>query len=502
MNTNTKTALGSTREQDYSKWYQEVIKAADLAENAVVRGCMVIKPWGYAIWENIQQYLDKRIKETGHENFYFPMFIPLSLMQKEAKHVEDFAKECAVVTHHRLVLNDKGQLIPAGELEEPLVVRPTSEVIIGEAFSRWINSYRDLPLLGNQWANIVRWEMRPRVFLRTSEFLWQEGHTAHATREEAIAEARQMLEVYREVAEELLAMPVICGEKTEKEKFPGAENTYCIEAMMQDGRALQAGTSHFLGQNFAQAFNIKFLSSEGTEQYVWTTSWGVTTRLIGGIIMTHSDDDGLILPPAIAPIHIVIVPLIHNSEDKIQIIEYCNKLQYELQNQPFYNGKVKVKIDLKDARPGEKIWSWIKKGVPIRVEIGTKELESDAVFIGRRIDHAKDKRSLDRKQFIHEIESMLHDIQHAMFKKAQGFLENNTITAHSQEQFFDLCSRSSPNLGFIQAFWSGDSNTEAKLKEEFAITARCIPIQPDKQFGQCIFTGQDNAPLTVFAKSY
>lgn len=492
-----KTAITPTREQDYPGWYQEVIKAADLAENSIVRGCMVIKPWGYAIWEFIQQELDKQIKATGHQNFYFPMFVPLSFLAKEAQHVEGFAKECAIVTHHRLENDPEKGLVPAGKLEEPLVVRPTSEAIIGEAFSRWINSYRDLPLLGNQWANVVRWEMRPRIFLRTSEFLWQEGHTAHATSDEAIEEAEKMLEVYRDVCENFLSMPIILGKKTIHEKFPGADVTYCLEAMMQDKKALQAGTSHFLGQNFAKAFNIKYLSSEGKEEFVWTTSWGVTTRLIGGLIMTHSDDDGLVLPPKIAPIQIIILPIIHKKEDQENIMNYCMNIASLLKEK-----NIRVDVDVREKSNGEKIWGWIKKGVPIRLEIGAKEIATNCVFMGRRDKASNEKESIIKDEFISNAEKILNDIQTYLFKKAKSFQLQNTVEISSKEEFYKFFEADKEKSGFVLAYWICDDKTEEELKHNLKVTARCVPLEYKNNVGKCIFTGQENSPLTLFARSY
>lgn len=357
MNKQRKTAITPTREENYAEWYQQVIKAADLAEHSPVRGCMVIKPWGYEIWENIRRHLDKKFKQTGHQNAYFPLFIPLSYLEKEAQHVEGFAKECAVVTHHRLEVGPKGHLVPAGELEEPLIVRPTSETIIGEMFSKWVESYRDLPVLMNQWANVVRWEMRTRLFLRTAEFLWQEGHTAHATKKEALEETHQMLDIYTDMANNLLALYVIKGEKSERERFPGAANTLTFEGMMQDGKALQLGTSHFLGQNFAKASNISFTSKEGQREFAWTTSWGATTRLIGALIMTHSDDDGLVLPPKVAPSHVVIVPIIHKEEMKEKVESFCKNLKQELESVCFAGRSLEVLFDQREMRAGDKAWS-------------------------------------------------------------------------------------------------------------------------------------------------
>ncbi|HTN77174.1 MAG TPA: proline--tRNA ligase, partial [Pirellulaceae bacterium] len=380
-----KTAITPTREVDYPEWYQQVIKAADLAEISPVRGCMVIKPWGWSIWENMQRVLDRMFKETGHENAYFPLFIPLSFLQKEAEHVEGFAKECAVVTHHRLEAGPDGKLRPApsAELQEPLIVRPTSETIIGSMYAQWIQSYRDLPILINQWANVVRWELRTRMFLRTTEFLWQEGHTAHATEQEAREETNKMLEVYATFAEEYMAMPVIKGEKTAGERFPGAVNTYSIEAMMQDRKALQAGTSHFLGQNFAHAQEIKFQDQNGREAYAWTTSWGVSTRLIGGLIMTHSDDDGLVLPPRLAPKHVVLLPIYRNDEERATVLEYVQTLKKELEAQRYDDAPVRVMIDDRDIRGGEKNWFHVKRGVPLRAEIGPRDIAEGNVMLSR-----------------------------------------------------------------------------------------------------------------------
>ncbi|HHM12754.1 MAG TPA: proline--tRNA ligase, partial [Planctomycetaceae bacterium] len=384
MGKRAKTAITPTRSEDYPEWYQQVIRAADLAEISPVRGCMVIKPWGYALWENMQQVLDRMFKETGHENAYFPLFIPLSFLEKEAEHVEGFAKECAVVTHHRLEPGKEGGLVPAAPLDEPLVVRPTSETIIGAMYSKWIQSYRDLPILINQWANVVRWELRTRMFLRTTEFLWQEGHTAHATEEEAWEETRRMLDVYATFAEDYMAMPVIRGEKTAGERFPGAISTLSIEAMMQDRKALQAGTSHFLGQNFARAQEITFQNQEGKEVHAWTTSWGVSTRLVGAVIMTHSDDDGLVLPPKLAPKQIVVMPIYRNEEEALQVVPYCRKLIAALEDQSYHGMPIRVQYDDRDMRGGEKVWYHIKRGVPLRVEVGPKDLAKESVFVGRR----------------------------------------------------------------------------------------------------------------------
>ncbi len=498
-----KTAITPTREENYPEWYQQVIKAAELAEPAVVRGCMVIKPWGYAIWENIQRILDGMIKATGHQNIYCPLFVPLSLLEKEAAHVDGFAKECAVVTHHKLVVGEDGKLKPASPLEEPLIIRPTSEAIIGELFAKWVKSYRDLPLLMNQWANIVRWEMRPRLFLRTTEFLWQEGHTVHATSEEAVVETKKMLDVYGQLAESYLAMPVIQGKKTTRERFPGAVDTYCIEAMMQDGKALQAGTSHFLGQNFAKAFNIKYLDQTGTEAYGWTTSWGVTTRLIGGIIMTHSDDDGLVLPPLIAPLHIVVLPLIKNEEDKTVIMEFCNSFCAALQTQDFCNGKILVKLDTSDSRPGEKAWGWVKKGVPVRIEVGKRELENNNVSVGRRDSAYSEKITMNKEEFINKAAGILTEIQNNLLAKAKQFRANNMQKIVSKDDFYDYFNPDNKNqAGFAIAPWADDPETEEMIKKDLKVTPRCVPEASAGEKGKCIFTGADAAPITVFAKAY
>jgi prolyl-tRNA synthetase len=503
MGAKTKSAISPRRAEDYPKWYQEVIKASEMAESSVVRGCMVIKPWGYAIWENIQAALDQMIKDTGHQNFYCPLFLPLSFLEKEAEHVAGFAKECAVVTHHRLEADKNGSLIPAGKLEEPLVLRPTSEAIVGDLYSKWIKSYRDLPLLLNQWANVVRWEMRPRLFLRTSEFLWQEGHTAHASKSEAIAETLKMLEVYRQISEDVLAMPVITGEKTATERFPGAENTYCIESMMQDKKALQAGTSHFLGQNFAKAFNIKYLTNLGSEDFVWTTSWGVSTRLIGGLIMTHSDDDGLVLPPKVAPKHVIILPLVHKEQDQGKILEYCEQLKSSLSEKIFAGKNLRVEIDLSDGRAGEKAWGWVKKGVPIRLEIGMQEVSKQTVFCGRRDKEYRDKVAIAKDQFINTVEQVLNEMQENLLARAYKFQQDNTKIISSEDEFFEFFDpKNSTAGGFACAPWSEDLASEEKIKQELKVTPRCMPEKFKNETGKCIFTGHDDARFTIFAKAY
>jgi len=497
-----KKAISPLRSHNYPEWYQQVIRAAELAETSPVRGCMVINPWGYAIWENIQRSLDKMIKDTGHKNAYFPLFIPLSFMEKEAEHVEGFAKECAVVTHHRLEADGKGGLKPAGKLDEPLVVRPTSETIIGEMFSRWIQSYRDLPLLINQWANIVRWEMRTRLFLRTAEFLWQEGHTAHATKQEALDETFLILDLYATFAEEYMAMPVIKGEKTEGERFPGAVATYCIEAMMQDGKALQSGTSHFLGQNFSKAADISYLSDEGEQELAWTTSWGVSTRLIGGLIMTHGDDDGIIVPPRLAPSHVVILPIAHKEESRAAVLEYCENLKQELKGVVYDGRTVSVELDNRDMRGGEKMWSWVKKGIPLWVEVGPRDIAEDSVFLGRR-DRVDDKRvSMKRADFVNQVPAILEDIQNGLFESACAFRESHSKNIDSKEEFYKFFSgKNNAVSGFAWAYWAGGPEEEEQIKNDLNVTVRCIPIETTGE-GTCIFTGKPAATRVVFAKSY
>jgi prolyl-tRNA synthetase len=470
---------------------------------------MVIKPWGYALWENMQRALDDMFKATGHQNAYFPLFIPLSFLQKEATHVEGFAKECAVVTHHRLEMGPEGKLVPAGELEEPLIVRPTSETIIGDAFARWVQSYRDLPLLINQWANVVRWEMRTRMFLRTAEFLWQEGHTAHATAQEAVEETMRMLGVYATFLEEWLAVPVIQGEKTASERFPGAEQTFCIEAMMQDRKALQAGTSHFLGQNFAKASDIKFLASDGTQQYAWTTSWGTSTRMIGSLIMTHSDDDGLVLPPKVAPAHVAIIPIIRSDEDKVRVLDYCRKVAAELRAQRYGDRAINVVIDERDERGGDKVWHWIKKGVPIRLEIGPRDIEKDALFVGRRDRAPKDKQTVPRAEFVANIVATLQSIQDTLFERARAFRDLHTHRIDSKDAFYEFFTapRVAENAptpihgGFALTHFSGDPEVEKRIKEDLSVTVRCIPLEKSEP-GICPFTGKPSAQRVVWAKAY
>jgi prolyl-tRNA synthetase len=509
MASKKKTAISPTREDDYPEWYQQVVKASDLAEHSPVRGCMVIKPWGYALWENIQRQLDGMFKASGVKNAYFPLFIPLSFMEKEAEHVEGFAKECAVVTHHRLEKSEENKLVPGGPLNEPLVVRPTSETIIGDAFSKWVTSYRDLPLLINQWANIVRWEMRTRLFLRTSEFLWQEGHTAHATAEEARERTSMMLKVYARLAEDYLAMPVIMGSKTAAERFPGAVDTQCIEAMMQDRKALQAGTSHFLGQNFAKASNIVFQSAEEKESYAWTTSWGASTRLIGGIIMTHSDDDGLILPPRIAPSQIVILPITRKADDAAKVGEYTEKLAAELRNIHYSGRPLQVEIDNRDIG-GARGWDWIKRGVPIRLEIGPRDIADDAVFMARRDRSPNDKTAVARKEFIARVGEWLDDIQTSLFSRALAYRKENTRTIDDRDEFYAYFTpenRDKPEIhgGFAIAPWCGGEPCEAKIKEDLNVTIRCIPyhIEADEvRRGRCLCCERESKHSALFAKAY
>ena len=513
-----KTAITPTREQDYAEWYQQVVSAADLAEASPVRGCMVIKPWGYAIWENIQRVLDGMFKATGHKNAYFPLFIPKSFLEKEAEHVEGFAKECAVVTHTRLIAGPDGGLIPdpASKLEEPLIVRPTSETIIGAAFAKWVQSYRDLPLLINQWANVVRWEMRTRLFLRTSEFLWQEGHTVHATAEEAREETMRMLDVYATFAEEWMAMPVIRGPKTAGERFPGAVDTYCIEAMMQSRMALQAGTSHFLGQNFAKASGIEFQTKQETREFAWTTSWGVSTRLIGGLIMTHADDDGLVLPPRLAPAHVAILPVFRGDDTKAKVMEYIDALAKELRAQTYGGRAVEVEIDARDIRGGDKQWEWVKKGVPLRVEVGPRDVDGGVAMVARRDRSPKDKQSMARGELVATVTKILAEMQDGMFQKALAFRDANTRAIDDRRDFdryFTPKSEDKPEIhgGFALSHWCGSAACEGVVKDALKVTIRAIPMpgtlspvweEKTREAGACVVCGQPSAQRVVFAKSY
>ncbi len=485
------------RSEDYSKWYNELVVKADLAENSAVRGCMVIKPYGYAIWEKMQAQLDKRFKETGHQNAYFPLFVPKSLFEAEEKNAEGFAKECAVVTHYRLKTDpdDSSKLIvdPKAKLEEELIVRPTSEAIIWNTYKGWIQSYRDLPILVNQWANVVRWEMRTRLFLRTAEFLWQEGHTAHETRGEAIAETEQMNNVYADFVENFMAIPVIRGRKTESERFAGAEDTYCIEALMQDGKALQAGTSHFLGQNFAKAFDVKFTSKEGKQDYVWATSWGVSTRLMGALIMTHSDDNGLVLPPNLAPIQVVIVPIYKGEEQLNQISQVANELVGELRNKG-----VSVKFDNRDTyRPGAKFAQYELQGVPLRVAIGPKDLEKGTVELARR--DTLTKQYVNKEDVVSTIETLLVEIQESLHKKATEYRDDHITEVNTFDEFKEVLEGKG---GFISAHWDGTSETEQKIKDLTKATIRCIPFDAKEEKGHCVYSGKSSGKRVLFAKAY
>ena len=487
----------TSREKDYSKWYNELVVKADLAENSAVRGCMVIKPYGYAIWEKMQAELDRMFKETGHQNAYFPLFIPKSLFEAEEKNAEGFAKECAIVTHYRLE-NDpdnKGKLRvdPNAKLEEELIVRPTSEAIIWSTYKKWIQSYRDLPILINQWSNVVRWEMRTRLFLRTAEFLWQEGHTAHETKAEALIEADKMNSVYADFAENFMAMPVVKGLKSESERFAGAEETYCIEALMQDGKALQAGTSHFLGQNFAKAFDVKFATKEGGKEYVWATSWGVSTRLMGALIMTHSDDKGLVLPPNLAPFQVVIVPIFKTDVEFEQISNLVTKITKELKE-----SNVSVKFDNRTTyRPGAKFAQHELQGVPLRIAIGPKDLENNTVELSRRDDLSKS--IIPVESIKDEIPQILEDIQQSLYDKANDFRLEHTTEVNSFEEFKDILKNKG---GFISAHWDGSAESENKIKEITKATIRCIPLNIDKSEGKCVFSGKKSDQRVLFAKAY
>jgi len=494
---NKTTTKGITsRQEDYSQWYNDLVLKGQLADYTAVRGCMVIKPYGFALWENMRDQLDKMFKETGHVNAYFPLFIPKSFLSKEAAHVEGFAKECAVVTHYRLKNGENGEGIvvdPDAKLEEELIVRPTSETIIWNTYRDWIQSYRDLPLLINQWANVVRWEMRTRLFLRTTEFLWQEGHTAHATKEEAIEETRKMLDVYATFVEEYMAVPVIKGVKTANERFAGAEDTYCIEAMMQDGKALQAGTSHFLGQNFAKAFEVQFLNKENKQEYVWATSWGVSTRLVGALVMAHSDDKGLILPPRIAPIQVVIVPVYKGEESQPIINDRALLLVKELKSLG-----ISVKFDDNDhTRPGWKFSEYELKGVPVRITLGLRDIENNVAEVARR--DSNEKQTLPLEGLGNAVLELLNNIQQAMYDKALAFRNENIREANSWEEFNDLLNNKG---GFISAHWDGDAATEEKIKEETKATIRCIPLDNKQEDGVCILSGKPSKQRVLFARAY
>ncbi len=487
----------TSRAVDYSQWYIDLVKKADLAENSDVRGCMVIKPYGYSIWEKMQQGLDKMFKDTGHVNAYFPLFVPKSMFEAEEKNAEGFAKECAIVTHYRLKTDpsQKGKLMvdPEAKLEEELVVRPTSEAIIWSTYKKWIQSYRDLPILINQWANVVRWEMRTRLFLRTAEFLWQEGHTAHATREEAIRETEQMLDVYADFAENFMALPVIKGRKSEGERFPGAVDTYCIEALMQDGKALQAGTSHFLGQNFADAFNVQFTSKEGKLEKVWGTSWGVSTRLMGALIMAHSDDDGLIIPPKLAPIHVVIVPIFKNEDELTRIAAKAEALAKALRQQG-----LSVKFDNRDThKPGFKFAEYEMRGVPVRIAIGPRDLDNGTVEVARRDTKEKNVMTFDR--VMTDLPALLDNIQQTIYDRALKFRTEMTTRVNTYDEFKQVLDGKG---GFVLAHWDGTAETEAAIKEETKATIRCIPLDATPEEGRCVYSGRPSTQRVLFARAY
>lgn len=485
------------RSEDYSLWYNELVKKADLAENSPVRGCMVIKPYGYSIWEKMQAEIDRMFKETGHTNAYFPLFIPKSYLSKEADHVEGFAKECAVVTHYRLKNDEEGKGVvvdPEAKLEEELIVRPTSETVIWNTYRNWIQSYRDLPVLVNQWANVVRWEMRTRLFLRTAEFLWQEGHTAHATKQEAIDESVQMMNIYAKFAEEFMAVPVVKGIKSEAERFAGALETYCIEALMQDGKALQAGTSHFLGQNFAKAFDVKFTSREGKLDYVWGTSWGVSTRLMGALIMAHSDDQGLVLPPKLAPIQVVIVPIYKGEEQLQAIVEKLSPYIKALRK-----AGISVKLDDRDThKPGFKFAEWELKGVPVRLAIGPRDIENNTVEIARRDTGVKETFDLSN-DLVEKVDDLLAEIQSNIYQKAFDFRAEHTTPVDTYDEFKEILEGKG---GFVSAHWDGTAETEEKIKEETKATIRCIPLNDDVEEGVCIYSGKPSKRRVLFAKAY
>jgi len=520
---NTQRAISPLRSANFAEWYQQAVKVAELAENSPVRGCMVIKPWGYALWENMQQQLDAMFKETGHRNAYFPLLIPKSFLEKEAEHVEGFAKECAVVTHHRLVKDEDGKLIPDPNavLEEPLVIRPTSETIIGAMYAQWVHSYRDLPILINQWANVMRWEMRTRLFLRTTEFLWQEGHTAHETAEEARAETMKMLEVYARFVEDYLAVPVISGMKSPAERFAGAVETYTIEAMMGDRKALQAGTSHFLGQNFAKASGIKFHGRTGELEYAWTTSWGVSTRLIGAIVMAHGDDDGIVLPPRVAPAHVVILPIVREDGNESGVREYVQSVAAQLRACRYDGRPVIVEIDYRDSRGGQKKWDWVKKGVPVRIEIGPRDVAAGVVTMSRRDQDASRKDEVSRDRLIDTVTSALEGIQRNCFERAKAYRAEHTRKIRTKEEFIAFFTPTNAvtregeesdgeaegfaeiHGGFAVSPWCGSADCEAWAKGTLKVTIRCIPLAPyDDDAKNCVVCGNPTVASPIFAKSY
>lgn len=498
----TKTAVQLTRNEDFAAWYQEVLHLADFAEHAPVRGCMIIKPNGYALWENMQAILDRKFKERGVRNAYFPLFIPLSFLEKEAEHVEGFATETAIVTHTRLEKGPDGKLIPASKLEEPLIVRPTSEMIIGASFAKWIQSYRDLPMQINQWCNVVRWEMRPRLFLRTAEFLWQEGHTAHATEEEARAKVLEILEVYADFAETYLAIPVIRGEKSEGERFPGAQNTYTFEAMMQDGKALQMGTSHYMGTNFAKACGIRFLNEKGELAYAHTTSWGSTTRMIGAMVMAHGDDNGVILPPRLAPIQVMIIPFLMNEESKKVVLPFCQELKERLSKIEYFGRKVGVSIDDRDLKGSEKSWDAIKKGIPIRLEIGPRDIENGKVPLYLRTKEKNASLPQDSGNIEEAVLQYLEELHHEIYQRALAYREANLVRVDSLADFKDLFLEDRLPHRFALAPCHGGKALEAQIKNDYGVTIRCIPIKQTAPPASCLFTQKENAPQAVFARSY
>ncbi|MBK1789747.1 proline--tRNA ligase [Persicirhabdus sediminis] len=500
-----KTAITPTRSDDFPEWYQQVIKSADMAENSETRGCMVIKPWGYGIWENIQSQLDAKFKATGHQNAYFPLLIPLSYLEKEAEHAEGFATECAVVTHHRLEAekdeNGKTKMVPTGKLTEPYVIRPTSETIIGAAFSRWIESYRDLPLLVNQWANVMRWEMRPRLFLRTAEFLWQEGHTAHETRDEALVETKLIHKLYEDFLRDHLAIPVVPGEKTEAERFPGAENTFTVEAMVQDKKAIQAGTSHYLGQNFAKAQNIVFTGREGKQEHVHTTSWGVSTRLIGTLIMAHSDDDGLVLPPAVATHQIVIIPVTPKADSRDAVLDSCNALAEILRNKCYKGSPIRVHVDQREIGGGTKKWEWVKKGAPIRIEIGPRDVEGGKVCLQRRDQAVMEKNFVVREEFIQQVPDILQEIHNTLLDKATELRDTNIAECSDLAEFEKHWDQDQP--GWLLTPWNATREQEEELSKRLKITIRCMPLDKQEEAeASCILTGKPTTQRALWGRSY
>jgi prolyl-tRNA synthetase len=503
----TKTGISPTRDADFPEWYQQVVRAAELAEPSDVRGCMVIRPWGFGIWENMQRQLDAMFRATGHRNAYFPLFIPLSYFAKEAEHVEGFAKECAVVTHSRLEVDADGEMKPSSPLTEPLVVRPTSETIIGASYAKWVQSYRDLPILINQWANVVRWEMRPRLFLRTTEFLWQEGHTVHETEAEARAETKQMLDVYEEFVCDHLAIPVFSGEKSESERFPGAVQTLSIEAMAQDRKAIQAGTSHFLGQNFSRASGIQFQNRDGKQEFGWTTSWGMTTRLVGTTVMVHGDDDGLVLPPRVAPTHVVILPITPKEGTRAKVLAACDYLVGRLRRTQYADRPIEVEVDRRDLGGGVKNWEWIKKGVPLRVEIGPRDLEKNSVSVSQRDHPVKNKLFMPIEEFVARAPEMLTSIQQNLYQRAKAFRDEHTRVIESKKEFYEFFTPKNlekPEIhgGFALAHWNGSREVEEQIKRDLKVTVRCIPLDDSGEPGRCIFTGESSARPVIWAKSY